>query len=95
MLDSCVLVQTHSLLCHSMHLQQHHHSISSVQVEKEYVVLVVELPHARPHQEAVVVVLMHASLALVAVPHANPPRQPTHLTPVRVRHWLRTVVLVA
>ncbi len=50
--------------------------------EKEQVKAVVELSDADVHEHAMVVILVHAGLALVAMPHSHPLRQVALQTPL-------------
>jgi hypothetical protein len=55
-----------------MESEHHNDLIEYKEVEKDDVILVIKLANADAHEHAMMVILMHAPVALIAVPHANP-----------------------
>lgn len=62
-----------------MECKKHDDLVDEEEIEKSYVILMIEFTNTDSHQHAMMVKFMHASLAFVAMSHSYPLVQPTHL----------------
>lgn len=82
-----------------MESMEHDDLVDEEEIEKSYVILMIELANTDSHQNAVMVKFVNASLAFVAMPHSDPLVQSTHLAkPLLFEHAIdigMAVLLVA
>lgn len=62
-----------------MEVNEHDDLVDEEEIEKGYVILMIEFSNADSHQYAVMVKFMDTPLAFVAMAHSYPLVQPTHL----------------